>query len=32
MGGRLGGRLAITRAFGDHELKLQVGEFGEVHN
>jgi len=32
MGGRLAGRLAITRAFGDHELKILIDENGEVHN
>jgi serine/threonine protein phosphatase PrpC len=32
VGGRVAGRLAITRAFGDHGLKLQIDENGEVHN
>jgi hypothetical protein len=32
MGGRVAGRLAITRAFGDHELKIQIDENGEAHH
>ena len=31
VGGRVAGRLAITRAFGDHELKIQIDENGELH-
>jgi serine/threonine protein phosphatase PrpC len=31
VGGRLGGRLAVTRAFGDFDLKVKLDETGDEH-